>query len=344
MLALLIVVLLAILFFPNEKQHYITENISFIDKNDTLSGVLIIPNKHIPKNSSLPLVIFVHGDGAIPADNFGYYGSIWNALAKEGIASLSWSKKGVGHSTGNWLDQSMNNRAAEIVSAIDSITLKSEYDFSSIGLIGFSQAGWVLPKVPIISEYPDFMISVSGAINWKQQSNYMTRKRMEDSRKSLKEIEEAIAKNEQEFQFFDKEKTYGEYIIATEINCKIDKSDCSLLEENRFHFIQKNINSDATTDLQKTRVPVFGMFGADDLNVDFEDSYNVYREILSQENATNYQLKIYPEATHGLLKSDQFNTANPGLGVWIKMQFYGKDSFAEGVIDDIVAFVALHSK
>ena len=67
------------------------------------------------------------------------------------------------------------------------------------------------------------------------------------------------------------------------------------------------IYADATEDLKKVRCPVFGMFGEHDLNVDFQESFDTYQTILSETMPEDYQVKIYPNATHGLLQSDKFN-------------------------------------
>ncbi|MEO0330488.1 MAG: alpha/beta hydrolase [Bacteroidota bacterium] len=318
-------------------KNYTSEVFHFNDNGDDVQAVINIP-KHIDQKSSIPLVVFVHGDGEMSADNFGYYIPIWDHLAEHGIASMAWDKKGVGGSTGNWLDQSMPDRAQEVVSAIEAVRIHSNHSFSSIGLIGFSQAGWVLPKVPSISDSPDYMISVSGAINWKRQSNYLTRRRLEGLGKSDTDIAQGLAENEKTSILF--EKPYAEYLAYVEAKCKeLDKSDCSPMSRDRFRFVQKNTNADAIEDLKKVRCPVFGMFGKHDLNVDFQESFDTYQAILSETMPEDYQVKIYQNATHGLLQSDKFNAINLGFWMWLKMRLYGKRAFVDGVLDDITAFI-----
>lgn len=154
---------------------YKAQKMTFEFADSQLAAALILPKNHSPP---YPVVVFVHGDGALPYDAYGYYQPLWNHLAKQGVASFSWDKAGVGGSRGNWLYQSMEDRADEVIAAIDYLRTLKAVNTDHIGLMGFSQAGWVLPLVSARSAYPDFMVSVSGAINWLEQRDYLTRNRL----------------------------------------------------------------------------------------------------------------------------------------------------------------------
>jgi len=90
-----------------EKTYYEEIDSNFLSKDTHLTGKLILPKL---KKESYPVLIFIHGDGAMPYDAYGYYHSLWNNLAKNGIASYSWNKAGVDTSSGNWITQSMDDR------------------------------------------------------------------------------------------------------------------------------------------------------------------------------------------------------------------------------------------
>ncbi|WP_027076302.1 alpha/beta hydrolase family protein [Maribacter antarcticus] len=342
---ILIILLLVSTIFLWGKTNYQSQVIHFQFQSDTIEGVVNLPNKKYSLGEKTPLVIFVHGDGALPRDAYGYYKHIWNELAKKGIASMSWDKKGIGESTGKWLNQSMEDRANEVIAAIDFMKADPRFDFSSIGLIGFSQAGWVMPKVATLSDYPDFIISVSGAINWKRQSNYLTRTRMELEGANKEAIEAGVRQNEIDFIIFNATSTYSDYVAYQKEKCKNGQEEgCDFMSENRFYFVKKNILSDAEQDLKNIQCPIFGVFGSEDLNVDFEESHQTYERIFSTNNTDNYQLKIYPEAEHGLLKSKHFSAMHPGIGFLVKLELFGKRAFVNDVLSDISAFVIQNSK
>ena len=115
-----------------------------------------------PKRSLTPkgVIVFVHGDGELTYDANGYYKPIWNRLRALGYGIFSWDKPGVGGSTGNWLEQSMVDRQAEVHDAIDYLQQTYGYQEKSIGLMGFSQAGWVVPAVASNNPNVGFVIGV----------------------------------------------------------------------------------------------------------------------------------------------------------------------------------------
>lgn len=94
-----------------------SERFSFTDKGNRLVGQLHLPAEPGPH----PAVIIVHGDGATPWDGHGYYMPFIRWLNEAGFAALSWDKPGVGRSAGDWVAQSMQDRANELVSAAEAL-------------------------------------------------------------------------------------------------------------------------------------------------------------------------------------------------------------------------------
>ncbi|MGG2018055.1 alpha/beta hydrolase family protein [Bacillus sp. S10(2024)] len=91
------------------------EEVTIQTKKTTLHGSLALP-----KEKEKPgLIIFVHGDGPVSATYDDGYLPLWEELAKRGYASLAWDKPGIGKSSGDWLDQSMEDRANEVIEVIE---------------------------------------------------------------------------------------------------------------------------------------------------------------------------------------------------------------------------------
>lgn len=90
---------------------------------------------------------------------------------------FTWDKARVGASTGNWLEQTMADRATEALTARLAIAELDTIDIDQIGFLGFSQAGWVLPRVA--NEItPAFTVIVGGAVSWSDQGTYYNRVRL----------------------------------------------------------------------------------------------------------------------------------------------------------------------
>ncbi len=68
-------------------------------------------------------------------------------FAQKNMCVLSWDKPGVEGAEGNWLNYSMADRAALVQSAVQALKESPNLNVGKVGLMGFSQAGWVLPKI-----------------------------------------------------------------------------------------------------------------------------------------------------------------------------------------------------
>lgn len=335
---LLVLLLLVVGFFIwLPESNYTTYPIRFVSNQDSLAGVLNIPD-NLPKDS-LTLLIFVHGDGALPANAHGYYEPIWRHLAESGIATLAWDKKGVGTSEGNWLLQDMEGRAQEVRDAIAYARTNQHWRFTKIGIIGFSQGGWVLPLVSVDSNAlpPDFMILASGAINWIEQSDYLTTQRLKKEGKSTDEIAEALRQNKEDHDFLLKQKSYEAY-VAYEQKKRVKNATPHLMTKERYYFVQNNMRADATQGLQRFKCPVFALFGEKDLNVNFQKSATIYRKIFGRHHPGHYVVKTYANATHSLLKDQHFQKIKPDATFMWKFWLFGKNAFVPRVLDDIRAF------
>ncbi|MCE5172355.1 prolyl oligopeptidase family serine peptidase [Paenibacillus profundus] len=70
----------------------------------------------------------------------------------------------------------MEERAQEVIHAINWAKTLPTIDSERIGLWGASQGGWVIPKVVKEDRNIAFSILVSPAINWIAQGKYNTKK------------------------------------------------------------------------------------------------------------------------------------------------------------------------
>jgi len=328
--------LVALIFFVDDDSYEEVE-VSFLHNNNHLVGSMILPKN---KTEPLSVMVFVHGDGAMPYDAYGYYRPLWNRLAEQGIASFSWNKAGVGNSTGNWEAQSLDDRADEVIVAIEMLKQRKDISFSKIGLIGYSQAGWVLPLVSTKSSYPDFMVLISGAINWMKQGDYLTENRLIREGFSQEQIEAALEYNRNSIQILSPTSTYDDYIQFHNANYpKVLKENSEPMAPNRFEFAKLNWQYDARDNLKDIRCPTLAIFGDKDQNVDFSESTRVYQEEFNKSGNKDLTIKLFPNAQHALLKNNYFGEVLPGAWFLIKLELLGADAFVDGYFNFLVNWV-----
>ena len=297
----------------------------FQQDGNRLEGDLVLPDGAGPH----PVILLVHGDGAQDRTAGLGYVPIINHLVDKGIGVFSWDKPGVGQSTGDWLAQSMEDRAAEVMSALATIREQPEVNPKAVGVVGFSQAGWVLPELPRISEdpgavEPDFYVIVGGAISWAEQSLYLTRKRLEKTGKSetevAAELTKAKAENERLFH-----------------NSPVPTSAFPGMSLSRTIFVHKNYPANSRQGLSRIGKPFLAIMGAEDLNVDARKSVAVYQTLLGQKHPAN-KIWLVPDASHGLLKAADYNYQLSSQWPFLtQIQFLleGPDAFSPGILDQL---------
>ena len=106
----------------------------------TLAGTLALPDGSGPH----PSVVLVGGSGPSDRDNDVLFPPIRAHLVAAGFAVLSYDKRGVGGSTGAWLDAGVADLAADAAAAYRVLRARSEVGPAPVGLFGHSEGGWVV--------------------------------------------------------------------------------------------------------------------------------------------------------------------------------------------------------
>lgn len=295
------------------------QRVSIRHGGHTLNGVLATPEDGRERHG---LIVYLHGDGPVDATHDDGYKPLWETNAKAGYASLSWDKPGVAGAPGDWLGQSMDDRADEAAAAIAWARARPDIDGDRIGLWGASQAGWVLPKVAARTPV-SFVIAVSPAINWLQQGRYNLLAELRADGASTARTDAAIARSDTTRRLLERHAAFEEYVRAM-------GGDTDGMTAARWGFISRNHTADATQDLRALHgVPVLLTLAGHDVNVDTADTERVYREVLDAGGALT--VKRYPEATHSLLKQ---SIEKSELKITLTAVFSPRSLFADGFLDD----------
>ncbi|MCF4138938.1 alpha/beta hydrolase [Streptomyces sp. Tue 6430] len=271
------------------------EKVSLRHDGKVLQGVLALPETG---DGAFGLVVFVHGDGPVDATHETFYRPLWESFARAGYASLSFSKPGIGGSEGDWLDQSMTDRADETLAAVRWARSRPDVDDRRIGLWGASQAGWVLPKVAARDGQLQFVIAVSPAVNWLRQGRFNLVAELERDGATAERTNAALRRRETTLRLLERGASFAEYRAAV--------GDVDGMTSARWAFGARNYRSDATADLRAVRgTPVLLVLAGHDVNVDVADTEAVYREVLPTESLT---VARYADATHSLVDHDLENS------------------------------------
>jgi len=104
----------------------------------TLRGQLVLPEE---TDGPVPAQVAVHGSGRDQAV-YGY--RLPYLAAAHGMAGFVFDKRGTGESEGSY-SQNFPDLARDVKAAVEFLRTRPEVDPTRIGLVGFSQGGWIAP-------------------------------------------------------------------------------------------------------------------------------------------------------------------------------------------------------
>lgn len=137
---------------------YTQAEVHFQNKQVELVGTLMTPVSTGPH----PAVVFIHGSGVSDRNNLWYL-HIADFLARQGIVVLFPDKRGCGKSGGEWHIAGFEDFAGDALAGVHYLMQLESVDEKQIGMIGFSQGGWIAPLAASMSPDVSFVVNVSGA-------------------------------------------------------------------------------------------------------------------------------------------------------------------------------------
>lgn len=224
-----------------------------------LAGMLFLPEGEEPH----PTVIIIHGSGT-SRRNSVWYLSVARHLQQSGIAVLLPDKRGSEKSEGSWLGASLENLANDTLAAVDFVKQQDRFTYSSIGLIGMSQGGWIAPIVASRSDDLAFVVSMSGAVVTTEEQL---------AHEEIYNIEPYT------------------YMLLARLIAPITAR--SLMEKE---FFVPMAGFDPIPYWLNTQEPVFFAFGGNDTNVPVDASI----QRLGEHGLDPHRIEVYPDGGHAI--------------------------------------------
>jgi len=143
---------------------YTYEDIPFTSADGIkLMGRLSLPESNTP----MPAFMMMHGSEQGMRDNFGNK-VMAHYMISQGFAILNYDKRGVGDSEGVYQEtaniSNLQKHAEDAIAGVTYLASRPEIDAKRIGLIGFSQAGWVIPLAASQSDAITHIVILSGPV------------------------------------------------------------------------------------------------------------------------------------------------------------------------------------
>lgn len=150
--------------FSASRISYTSEEVAVTSADGTqLAGLLSLPDADGP----VPAFMMLHGSERGTRDNFSNK-VMAHYMISRGFAILNYDKRGVGDSEGIYQESAtasnLQRHAEDAIAGVEFLAARPELDAERIGLIGFSQAGWIIPLAASQSKTITHMVILSGPV------------------------------------------------------------------------------------------------------------------------------------------------------------------------------------
>jgi dipeptidyl aminopeptidase/acylaminoacyl peptidase len=155
----------------------------------SLAGTIYLPES----SGRHPAAVWVHGAGG--ARRLGWGGQLLPGLVGAGVVVLSYDKRGVGQSEGECCPGDtghFNLLTADAVGAVQALRTLPQVDPALVGLVGASQAGWIVPRAAVDSDAAFVALAAAPTIAERTSNLYERLAAGEDGELSREQIAERL--------------------------------------------------------------------------------------------------------------------------------------------------------
>ena len=241
-----------------------SEDVTFRSSDVNLSGTIVVPEQSQPIAS----VVLVHGSGRAPR-------MLWLArlFASEGLAVLTYDKRGVGKSGGQFQGgpsaasvSNLDLLAQDAAAAANVLVQHPRTGGTPVGYIGLSQGGWIIPIAASRPPAVSFMLFFSGPVTTVSEERHFSN----------------LAENDPTFWQTHSRADVAEYMKSV----RYSEGDV-----------------DPRTNLANLQVPGFWAFGGQDNIMPVDLSVTRLSELIAR-GQSQFQYREYPGHGHELVVFD----------------------------------------
>jgi dienelactone hydrolase len=300
------------------------EDVRFRSGVNTLAGTLFLPGSEAPHAA----VVLFHGSGPEPRNRF-----MGRWFAEQGVAALTYDKRGVGESTGDFRGVPFFDLCDDGLAALEFLKRRSEIHPNRIGVWGLSQGGWLGPLAAARSKDVRFVIAVSGpGVSPGEQMIFYYANQLRHAGLSANEIEEASTLRRRVWAYLATGTGYDVAraaldgaikrpwfaVLRTEPDGLFNGvSSSAILKDPKLRdrpWYKGEANYDPRIALRQLSVPALFVFGEDDEVTPVPQSVAIIRQTLGETGHRDFEIRVFPGADHGLnaRTQDGSRTFTPG--------------------------------
>lgn len=278
------------------------EDFSFQNGDIRIAATLALPEKA----GKYPVAIILHGGGDSSRDS-PPYAFFADYLPKHGFACLIYDKRGNGTSDGNWRTVGFDERASDLVVALDNLKKHKEIDAGKMGLIGVSQGSWVAGIVADRSPDVAFVVHVVGPVVTPFEADtYAQKYRYRKAGWAPQEIREYLYLWTLETGYIREPQTDAEWSKLQDAMAEVSERDWFKRRPYRVDrdgwfavWYKMMMDHDPLPLLQRSKIPMLWIYGNRDSQSDFAKNMALLSEL--KRAGKPFDVEVIPDVGHGLL-------------------------------------------
>jgi uncharacterized protein len=301
----------------------LVRDIMFGNTSVTLGGSLAVPDRNAPS----PGVVMVGGSGPTDRNNDTYFPPIRQHLVAAGIAVLSYDKRGVGASSGDWRETTIGDLASDAGAALGFLRAQPGIQADATGLFGHSEGGWVVLRATAAREDVPWVITNGcPGVTPAAQDRYALARALEHTAGvTTDDIDVALAAHDRLTEAGRRDVSLAEATrLVRSVPLLHALSDWDEIDERLWEFLKRKQDHDPIPDALRLRCPHLAIFGGADELVPVADSISLFSTAACHPDRHNHAIlsvEVFPRASHRVQVSGGTRMA-PGyletLAGWIQ--------------------------
>ncbi|MGW5488729.1 alpha/beta hydrolase family protein [Streptosporangium sandarakinum] len=274
--------------------------VTFRNGEVTLAGSLTVPDR----GGEAAGVVMVGGSGPSDRDNDIYFPPIRRHLADAGVAVLSYDKRGVGGSSGDWRDATIGDLAADAAAALDFLCARPGVRAGAVGLFGHSEGGWVVLRAAAVRDDLPWVITNScpGTTPAVQERHALTG--------ALRRAGADVGDTDRTLALYDRLVEAGrdgaDFAAATRFVDSASPSPAFAsywagVDERLWEFLRRKQDHDPIPDAARLRCPHLAIFGGADELVPVAESVRLFGAAACRPDRhprAGLTAEVFPGADH----------------------------------------------
>ncbi|MFD0057687.1 alpha/beta hydrolase family protein [Streptomyces sp. NPDC005047] len=285
-----------------------TRDVEFPSGPVRLAGSLSVPRRGAAAHAG---VVLVGGSGPTDRHNGTFFPPLRRHLLDAGIAVLSYDKRGVGGSSGDWRAATLTDLAADAAAALGFLRSRPGVPSGTVGFFGHSEGGWVVLRAATARDDIPWVVTNScpGTTPAVQERHALAQHLSEADAHSRDDVERTLDLYDRLVEAGRRDADFATALRLVDRAGRPPGLDFYWgdIDESFWNFLKRKQDHDPTGDLRGLRCPHLALFGGADRLIPVADTLRALGTSAAHASRPRHAtltVEVFPGADHRLRLPD----------------------------------------